>query len=90
MWLEFEWENKVAVNTDIADLGAYLRHVLSITNMNCITPQVPLVMWVGRGFFAAGGGGRDDRLWVRSVCVPFLLCLLVEGGWLLFVAVAVS
>jgi coatomer subunit beta len=39
MWAEFEWENKVAVNTDIADLSEYLDHVLAITNMKCMTPQ---------------------------------------------------
>lgn len=39
MWAEFEWENKVAVNTDLTDLAAYLQHVLAITNMKCMTPQ---------------------------------------------------
>lgn len=38
MWAEFEWENKVAVNTDLTDLGQYLDHILSITNMQCMTP----------------------------------------------------
>eukprot|EP00940_MAST-03C_sp_MAST-3C-sp2_P000459 g459.t1 len=38
MWAEFEWENKVAVNTNIQDLETFLKHVLSITNMNCLTP----------------------------------------------------
>lgn len=40
MWAEFEWENKVAVNTDIAgNLNEYLEHILKITNMACMTPQ---------------------------------------------------
>jgi len=39
MWAAFEWENKVAVNTDIADLNEYLNHILHITNMKCLTPQ---------------------------------------------------
>ena len=42
MWAEFEWENKVAVNTDIAELSEYLDHILKITNMNCMTPQATM------------------------------------------------
>jgi coatomer subunit beta len=42
MWAEFEWENKVAVNTDIIDLATYLAHVVRITNMKCMTPQTTL------------------------------------------------
>ncbi|KAJ1920904.1 coatomer subunit beta [Tieghemiomyces parasiticus] len=38
MWTEFEWENKVLVNTPVTDLRAYLDHVLKITNMSCLTP----------------------------------------------------
>uniref|UniRef100_A0A6U2DA96 Coatomer subunit beta n=1 Tax=Hemiselmis andersenii TaxID=464988 RepID=A0A6U2DA96_HEMAN len=37
MWAEFEWENKVAVNTSITDPVAYLRHIVSCTNMECLT-----------------------------------------------------
>lgn len=42
MWAEFEWENKVAVNTDVNDLNAYLQHIAQITNMNCLTPDSTL------------------------------------------------
>lgn len=38
MWVEFEWENKVPVNTDITDLNAFIDHVASITNMQLLTP----------------------------------------------------
>ena len=37
MWAEFEWENKVALNTSITDPVKYLRHVVSCTNMECLT-----------------------------------------------------
>ncbi|KAJ1477800.1 adaptin N terminal region-domain-containing protein, partial [Baffinella frigidus] len=36
MWAEFEWENKVAVNTSITDPVKYLRHVVACTNMQCL------------------------------------------------------
>eukprot|EP01090_Pellita_catalonica_P020959 TRINITY_DN7712_c0_g1_i2.p1 TRINITY_DN7712_c0_g1~~TRINITY_DN7712_c0_g1_i2.p1 ORF type:complete len:973 (+),score=184.69 TRINITY_DN7712_c0_g1_i2:54-2972(+) len=37
MWSDFEWENKLAVNTNILDIREYLDHIISITNMNCLT-----------------------------------------------------
>ncbi|RUP49758.1 adaptin N terminal region-domain-containing protein [Jimgerdemannia flammicorona] len=39
MWIEFEWENKVNVNTNITDLRAYLNHIMKSTNMSCLTPE---------------------------------------------------
>lgn len=37
MWAEFEWENKVAVNTTITDLAQYLDFITDCTNMKCLT-----------------------------------------------------
>lgn len=42
MWQDFEWENKVSVNTTIGDLHEYLRHLLLSTNMKCLTPEKAL------------------------------------------------
>jgi len=42
MWAEFEWENKVAVNTDLTDVNAFLEHVVKATNMRCLTPSSAL------------------------------------------------
>ena len=39
MWVEFEWENKVPVNTDIDNLKKYLYHIKNITNMQLLTPM---------------------------------------------------
>ena len=38
MWAEFEWENKVAISTSITELQPFLNHVVSSTNMKCLTP----------------------------------------------------
>jgi len=38
MWAEFEWENKVAINTAITDEHEYLEHICKSTNMQCLTP----------------------------------------------------
>ena len=37
MWVEFEWENKVPVNTDIDNLNTYIEHIANITNMQLLT-----------------------------------------------------
>jgi len=42
MWAEFEWENKVAVNTKFTDVKEYLDHVVKSTNMKCLTPESAL------------------------------------------------
>ena len=38
MWAEFEWENKVAINTNITDLHEFLEHIVSSTNMLSLSP----------------------------------------------------
>ncbi|KAL4233382.1 Coatomer subunit beta [Mactra antiquata] len=42
MWAEFEWENKVAVNTNVSGLKDFLQHVIKCTNMKCLTPDKAL------------------------------------------------
>eukprot|EP01024_Parvocaulis_polyphysoides_P045806 TRINITY_DN4294_c0_g3_i1.p1 TRINITY_DN4294_c0_g3~~TRINITY_DN4294_c0_g3_i1.p1 ORF type:complete len:950 (-),score=181.16 TRINITY_DN4294_c0_g3_i1:400-3249(-) len=43
MWAEFEWENKVAVNTTIPNVKSFLEHLVKATNMKCLTPPAALV-----------------------------------------------
>lgn len=58
MWAEFEWENKVSVNTNMTDLHEYLQHLLASTNMKCLTPEKALSGQCG--FMAA-------NLYARSI-----------------------
>lgn len=58
MWAEFEWENKITVNTNLTGLNAYLDHLLASTNMQCLTPKQALTG--GCGFLAA-------NLYARSI-----------------------
>ncbi|KAE9584486.1 hypothetical protein Lal_00021700 [Lupinus albus] len=51
MWAEFEWENKVAVNTVIQDERDFLSHIIKSTNMKCLTP--PSALDGECGFLAA-------------------------------------
>lgn len=61
MWAEFEWENKVAINTNITDLAEFLNHIVSNTNMTCLTPLGDSnTMIAGSNFLAA-------NLYARSV-----------------------
>lgn len=39
MWAEFEWENKVAISTSISSLLEFLNHIVTSTNMSCLTPH---------------------------------------------------
>lgn len=58
MWAEFEWENKVAVNTTFTDCHEFLEHILTSTNMRCLTP--PRALEGNCGYVAA-------NLYARSV-----------------------
>jgi len=51
MWAEFEWENKVAVNTSISNINDFLDHIVASTNMRCLTP--PIALDGDCGFLAA-------------------------------------
>ncbi|KAK5168413.1 coatomer subunit beta [Saxophila tyrrhenica] len=45
MWTEFEWENKVNINTVMpegAGLRGFLRGLMKVTNMACLTPEASL------------------------------------------------
>jgi len=73
MWAEFEWENKVSVNTNLTDLHEYLKHLLSSTNMKCLTPEKALCGQCG--FMAANMYARsifgEDALANLSIEKPF-------------------
>ncbi|XP_005097165.1 coatomer subunit beta [Aplysia californica] len=75
MWAEFEWENKVTVNTNISDLREYLEHVMSCTNLKCLTPEKALSG--DCGFMAANMYARsifgEDVLANLSIEKPFHL-----------------
>lgn len=36
MWSEFEWENKVNINTSISEVGEYLEHIMRNTNLSIV------------------------------------------------------
>lgn len=42
MWTEFEWENKVNINSKAKDLREFLKQLMESTNMTCLTPDASL------------------------------------------------
>ena len=42
MWTEFEWENKVNINSKAKSLRGFLAQLMAATNMNCLTPEASL------------------------------------------------
>lgn len=39
MWTEFEWENKVNINSKAKNLREFLKLLMKATNMSCLTPE---------------------------------------------------
>ncbi|EFX00401.1 coatamer subunit protein [Grosmannia clavigera kw1407] len=42
MWTEFEWENKVNINSKAPSLRIFLEGLMKATNMNCLTPEAAM------------------------------------------------
>lgn len=42
MWTEFEWENKVNINSKAKSLRDFLTQLLACTNMTCLTPEASM------------------------------------------------
>jgi coatomer subunit beta len=42
MWTEFEWENKVNINSKAKSLRDFLSQLMACTNMSCLTPEASL------------------------------------------------
>lgn len=42
MWTEFEWENKVNINSKAKTLREFLSHLMACTNMSCLTPEASM------------------------------------------------
>lgn len=71
-WAEYEWENKVAINTSLTDVRQYLDLICTSTNMGCLTPESQLEGEAG--FLAA-------NLYAKSVFgEDALVNLSVEKG----------
>ena len=72
MWAEFEWENKVSVQTNISGMSQYLDHILTCTNMRCLTPKQALegdCGFLAANMYAKSVFGEDALANIRFVGV---------------------
>ncbi|KAJ9663745.1 coatomer subunit beta [Coniosporium apollinis] len=42
MWTEFEWENKVNIKSKAKTLRDFLKQLMAVTNMSCLTPEASM------------------------------------------------
>ncbi len=62
MWADFEWENKVAVNTNVPTLRGFVQHIASITHMQVLTPISSLegaAAFLAANLYARSSFGED-------------------------------
>lgn len=72
MWAEFEWENKVAVNTSASNLHDFLTHIKTVTNMNCLTPPKAIggsCNFLAANLYARSIFGEDALVNVSVECI---------------------
>ena len=72
MWAEFEWENKVAVNTSASNLHDFLNHIKTVTNMNCLTPPKAIggsCNFLAANLYARSIFGEDALVNVSVECI---------------------
>lgn len=63
MWTEFEWENKVNINSKATSLRDFLDQLMAATNMNCLTPEASLkgdCQFLSANLYARSVFGRSN------------------------------
>ncbi|EWC43996.1 coatomer subunit beta [Drechslerella stenobrocha 248] len=62
MWTEFEWENKVNINSKAPTLREFLSELMAASNMNCLTPEASLkgdCQFLSANLYAKSAFGED-------------------------------
>ncbi|KAL2795734.1 adaptin N terminal region-domain-containing protein [Aspergillus keveii] len=62
MWTEFEWENKVNINSKAKTLREFLKQLMESTNMACLTPEGSLLgdcQFLSANLYARSVFGED-------------------------------
>ena len=76
MWTEFEWENKVNINSKAKTLRDFLKQLMASTNMNCLTPEASLkgdCQFLSANLYARSVFGK-------SACSSYLATRLTHVG----------
>jgi coatomer subunit beta len=70
MWTEFEWENKVNINSKAKTLREFLDQLMACTNMNCLTPEASLkgdCQFLSANLYARSVFGKFSPLLKRTL-----------------------
>lgn len=65
MWTEFEWENKVNINSKAKSLREFLSQLMACTNMTCLTPEASMkgdCQFLSANLYARSVFGRWSHL----------------------------
>lgn len=75
MWTEFEWENKVNINSKAKTLREFLTQLMACTNMTCLTPEASMkgdCQFLSANLYARSVFGKslitDTGLLVQAQC----------------------
>lgn len=74
MWTEFEWENKVNINSKAKSLRDFLDQLMKCTNMACLTPEASLkgdCQFLSANLYARSVFGK--RLVLNFISDPLLM-----------------
>ena len=79
MWTEFEWENKVNINSKAKSLREFLAQLMTCTNMTCLTPEASMkgdCQFLSANLYARSVFGKYIEQIVFS---PMHVCLYHPG-----------
>jgi len=65
MWTEFEWENKVNINSKAKSLREFLKQLMACTNMSCLTPEASMkgdCQFLSANLYARSVFGKCNQL----------------------------
>ena len=72
MWTEFEWENKVNINSKAKSLRDFLTQLMKSTNMSCLTPEASLqgdCQFLSANLYARSVFGKPSYVWPAIVAL---------------------
>lgn len=75
MWTEFEWENKVNINSKAKTLREFLKQLMESTNMACLTPDASLK---GDCRFLSANLYARSVFGMFAIIYPFLFDILTD------------
>lgn len=76
MWTEFEWENKVNINSKAKTLRDFLTQLMACTNMTCLTPEASMkgdCQFLSANLYARSVFGKMSR-YFETMLKTDILC----------------